>query len=77
VPAQRRLVAHAARELRRLADTVQPGDIVTMHDGIDHSFNRNLKATISAIKPLVTAWQARNLELVRLDNLLGLDAYQN
>lgn len=65
------------RIVRRLIDTVQSGDIVTMHDGIDHSSNRNLKATISAIKPLVAAWQSRNLELVRLDNLLGLDAYQN
>jgi len=60
-----------AQILKRLTDTTQAGDIVTLHDGIDRNEARNLQATLEAIAPLVDAWRSRGLELVRLDQLIG------
>ena len=60
-----------ARLIRRLAGPTAAGDIVILHDGVEPNARRTQLATVAAVGPLIQAWRARGLELVRLDELLA------
>jgi peptidoglycan/xylan/chitin deacetylase (PgdA/CDA1 family) len=65
--------------LMRTAETARHGDILMLHDGIDPNI-RNAKRqdrdnTIASVRPLVERLRRRELETVRLDQLLGITGY--
>jgi peptidoglycan-N-acetylglucosamine deacetylase len=64
------------RIVRRLAPHVRARDIVLLHDGEVAPISRNIDATIAALPDLLASWRAGGLEIVRLDDLLGVNAYQ-
>ena len=62
--------------VHRLANATEPGDIVLLHDGMIPGVRRDPLATVDALVALIEAWRNRRLALVRLDELLGINAYQ-
>jgi len=64
------------RIVQRLAPRVRARDIVLLHDGAVPPISRNIDATIAALPDLILSWRARGLRIVRLDDLLGVNAYQ-
>jgi peptidoglycan/xylan/chitin deacetylase (PgdA/CDA1 family) len=65
----------SSRILRRLLPRARPGDILLLHDGVSPQSRRDPTATVGALRPLVTGLRDRGLEPVRLDQLLGIEAY--
>ena len=62
--------------IARLGHGSRAGDILLLHDGAEPlSQGRDRSATVAAIRPLVEGLRSRGLEPVRLDELLGIDAY--
>lgn len=71
------LPTESASIVERLAETTGPGDIVLLHDGVEpHGRHRDPAATLTALPLLIARFKARGLNMVRVDELLGLDAYQ-
>ena len=66
----------AERILDRLAETTRAGDVLLLHDGVEPFGSRDARPTIAALKPLISRLSDRGLSPVRLDELLGLPAYQ-
>jgi peptidoglycan-N-acetylglucosamine deacetylase len=66
----------AQRIIDRLAHRAVSGDIVLLHDGRVQPVRRDLNATLSALPALIETWRSRGLEIVRVDDLLGIKAYQ-
>lgn len=64
-----------ARILARILPNARPGDIISLHDGIEPFGNGHPQATIAAIRPLVIGLRARGFQVVRLDQLLGIEPY--
>ncbi|MEM8739402.1 MAG: polysaccharide deacetylase family protein [Planctomycetota bacterium] len=60
------------RRLRKARD----GEILLLHDGHEPDRPRSRVATADAVRPLVNQLRDRGVRLVRLDELLGLPAYQ-
>jgi len=65
-----------AKIVHRLTANTRGGDILALHDGIEPAGKTTPVATLSAIRPVVEALRARGLELVRLDEMLGIAGYQ-
>jgi peptidoglycan/xylan/chitin deacetylase (PgdA/CDA1 family) len=65
------------RIVRRLGPASEPGDILLLHDGVEpNAPGRDPGATVAALRPLVETLRSRGLEPRRVDELLGLPAYQ-
>jgi peptidoglycan/xylan/chitin deacetylase (PgdA/CDA1 family) len=60
--------------LRRLRGA-RAGDILVLHDGEEPDRPRDQSATVAAIEPLVQGLRDRGIEIVRLDALIGREAY--
>lgn len=70
------LATSSERILRRLED-LRDGDIVLLHDGVEpHAPHPDRSATLGAVDPLLRQMRQRGLSPARLDELLGLPAYQ-
>jgi len=63
------------RILRHLNHRCQPGDIILMHDGAMPNAERDPSATIESLSALIENIRSSGLELVRLDELLGIQPY--
>jgi peptidoglycan/xylan/chitin deacetylase (PgdA/CDA1 family) len=63
------------RIVDRLAQKTQAGDILLLHDGIEPNHHRDPSVTIAALRPLVQKLRQRRVEPVRLDDLIGVQAY--
>lgn len=64
------------RILRRLR-SLRDGEIVLLHDGVEpHAPHVDRSATIAAIGPLLRSIRKSGLTPIRLDELIGLPAYQ-
>lgn len=63
------------RILHRLVPRAAPGDILALHDGLTPPTRRIPKATVEAVRPLVTSLRERGLTIARLDELTGLRPY--
>ena len=62
--------------LGRLVGPTRPGEILVLHDGIEpHARPRDPSPTHQSVRPLVAGLRRRGLELVRLDELLGVEPY--
>jgi peptidoglycan/xylan/chitin deacetylase (PgdA/CDA1 family) len=62
--------------VRRLTAHARGGDILLLHDGIEPKGRTTPAVTVSSIAPVVEGLRSRGLELVRLDDLLGIPGYQ-
>lgn len=62
------------RIIARLVPRVRAGDIITLHDGVDPNSRRTSHATVEALRPLILALRERGFAIVRLDELLNLQA---
>lgn len=58
-----------------ILDRVQPGSIILLHDGIDGSVDADRTVVVEALPRILDGLEARGLEPVRLDELLGLPGY--
>ncbi len=71
------VATEAARIVRRLVPTSRPGDILLLHDGLEpHALRSDTRATEAAVRPLVAGLRERGLEPRRLDEVIGIEAYQ-
>lgn len=62
--------------LNRFVPQTQPGDILLLHDGIEPNHHRDPTASVEVIRPLIATLRSNGLSTARLDDLLGLPAYQ-
>jgi hypothetical protein len=70
--------AAAKSILERVAPPARAGDVLLLHDGIEPiACRRDLSPTVEVVAPLVRALREKGLELVRLDELLGVRPYQD
>ena len=63
------------RILERLLPKATAGDIIALHDGRDPYIDRPRLATRDAVRPLIQGLRERGLEIVRLDRLIGVEAW--
>jgi peptidoglycan/xylan/chitin deacetylase (PgdA/CDA1 family) len=63
------------RIVARLAPS-EPGDILMLHDGVEPNARRDPAPTVAAVRPLVMRLRENGLEPRRLDEMLGVGAYQ-
>lgn len=63
------------RILERLLPKAGAGDIIALHDGRDPYVDRPRLATRDSIRPLIDGLRGRGLEMVRLDRLIGIEAW--
>ena len=61
----------------RILDNVRPGSIILLHDGIDGNPGVDRSVVAEALPEILAGLKARGLQPVRLDELLGLPAYNN
>jgi peptidoglycan/xylan/chitin deacetylase (PgdA/CDA1 family) len=67
----------SGRIVERLAGPAMRGDILLLHDGVEpHAPSCDTAATEGAVRPLVAALREKGLTPRRLDELLGIPAYQ-
>ena len=69
------IATSAENILARLAQQTVPGDIVTLHDGLDPHCSRTPEMTVKALPSLIASLRQRGIEFARLDELIGTDAY--
>jgi peptidoglycan/xylan/chitin deacetylase (PgdA/CDA1 family) len=60
----------------RIVAGALPGGVVLMHDGSGLNGTADRTPTLEALPRIIDALRARGLELVRLDALLGVEAYR-
>jgi peptidoglycan/xylan/chitin deacetylase (PgdA/CDA1 family) len=60
---------------RRVLDKVRPGSIIDLHDGLDGNINADRSVLVRALPLILDGLQARGLQPVRLDQLLGIAGY--
>ena len=63
------------RILARLLPRASNGDVIALHDGRDPGSDAPRNAARDAIAPLLRGLRERGLEPVRLDELVGVDAW--
>jgi peptidoglycan/xylan/chitin deacetylase (PgdA/CDA1 family) len=61
--------------VKRLTQS-RDGDVLLLHDGHEPDRPRKRTATVQAIVPVVNQLRDRGVEIVRLDELLGVPGYQ-
>jgi len=64
-----RVIAHLGK--------AQAGEILTLHDGHEPMHPRDTQWICAVIEPLVELLRSRGYELVRLDELIGIEPYQS
>ncbi len=64
-----------AEVARRILDSVQPGSIVLLHDGLDGNVGADRSVLLTALPMILDGLAAKGLQAVRLDELLGLNGY--
>ena len=62
--------------VNRLTANTIGGDILLLHDGIEPRGRTTPAVTVTALGAVVEGLRSRGLELVRLDELLGIQGYQ-
>lgn len=62
--------------LNRFIPQTRSGDILLLHDGIEPNHHRDPTASVEVIRPLVSTLRSNGMQIARLDELLGLPAYQ-
>ncbi|MEM7626672.1 MAG: polysaccharide deacetylase family protein [Planctomycetota bacterium] len=67
--------AKKQRIVKRLVKA-RDGEVLLLHDGHEPGRKRSRQTTADAVVPLVNQLRDRGFEIVRLDELLGLPAYQ-
>jgi peptidoglycan/xylan/chitin deacetylase (PgdA/CDA1 family) len=65
----------SSRIVTRLACS-EPGEILMLHDGVEPNARRDPAPTVAAVRPLMARLRERGLEPRRLDEMLGMNAYQ-
>ncbi|MEY2421236.1 MAG: peptidoglycan-N-acetylglucosamine deacetylase [Acidimicrobiaceae bacterium] len=60
---------------QRILDHVRPGSIILLHDGIDGTVTADRSVLIAALPIILDGLEAKGLEPVRLDELLGRPGY--
>src|SRR6185503_17090628 len=66
------------QSIMRRFDNVTAGEILLLHDGVEpHAPHRDRSATIAALPMLLKRLRDQNLLPVRLDELLGIAAYDS
>jgi peptidoglycan/xylan/chitin deacetylase (PgdA/CDA1 family) len=66
------------QRIMRRFENIQGGEIVLLHDGVEPNTSyADRSATIAVVPMLLEQLQRENLTPVRLDDLLGLPAYQS
>ena len=63
------------RILQRLVPQAGAGDILNLHDSVEPGQGHPPNATVAALPKLITGLRQRGLQIVRLDQLLGIAAY--
>jgi peptidoglycan/xylan/chitin deacetylase (PgdA/CDA1 family) len=63
--------------LARLLPRASAGDILLLHDGIDPHSPRDPQPSIDCLRPLIRALREKGFEIVRLDDLIHVEAYAN
>jgi peptidoglycan/xylan/chitin deacetylase (PgdA/CDA1 family) len=61
--------------LGRLLPTASAGDIMLLHDGIDPHSPRDPQPSIDCLRPLIRSLREKGFEIVRLDDLIDVEAY--
>ena len=64
-----------ARIIERLVPRSRAGDILLLHDGVSPQSRRDPAVTVQALRPVIEGLRARDLQLVRLDELTEVHAY--
>jgi hypothetical protein len=67
--------ADPRRVVSRVLHGLGPGEIVALHDGIDGAHRSPSRAGVSAMPDILKGLTQAELTPVRLDELLGVDAY--
>ena len=62
---------------RRILDGARPGAILLLHDGLDGNPSANRTVLVRALPLILDGLRAKGLTPVRLDHLLGTEAYQS
>jgi peptidoglycan/xylan/chitin deacetylase (PgdA/CDA1 family) len=62
---------------RRVLSKVRPGSIIDLHDGLDGRVDADRSVLVRALPLILDGLQARGLQPVRLDQLLGRSGYTN
>jgi peptidoglycan-N-acetylglucosamine deacetylase len=65
----------AARIAQRIVERVRDGGVILLHDGACLQGTADRSATLEALPVIIDGLRARGFTLVRLDELLGMDAY--
>jgi peptidoglycan/xylan/chitin deacetylase (PgdA/CDA1 family) len=63
--------------LARLLPTASAGDIMLLHDGFDPHSPRDPQPSIDCLRPLIRSLREKGFEIVRLDDLIDVEAYAN
>jgi peptidoglycan-N-acetylglucosamine deacetylase len=69
------VVNDAARIAQRIVDKARPGGVILLHDGAGLQGSADRAATLAALPVVIDGLRARGLEIVRLDELLQVEAY--
>jgi peptidoglycan/xylan/chitin deacetylase (PgdA/CDA1 family) len=65
----------ASAVARKILDQVRPGSIVLLHDGLDGTVTADRSVLVEALPMILDGLQAKGLQPVRLDELLGRPGY--
>ncbi len=60
---------------QRVLDKVRPGSIILLHDGLDGKIGADRSVIVRALPAIIQGLQARGLQPVTLDKLLGTPGY--
>jgi peptidoglycan/xylan/chitin deacetylase (PgdA/CDA1 family) len=63
------------RVARRIVQQAQPGSIILLHDGLDGSGHADRSVLATALPRVLDGLEAKGLEPVRVDQLLGVPGY--
>jgi len=67
---------NAAKIAQRVVNGASPGGVILLHDGAGLQGTDDRSATVEALPVIIDGLRARGLEIVRLDELLKLEPYQ-
>ncbi|MCA8915746.1 MAG: polysaccharide deacetylase family protein [Planctomycetes bacterium] len=66
---------NAAKIAERVVDGAKGGGVILLHDGAGLQGSDDRSATVDALPVIIDGLRAKGLEIVRLDELLKIDAY--